>query len=71
MVLERNGGPGVHIDPPEDCAPCRVTGVVLLSGFALYWNHLRLITPKTARTHRIFYGTTSLGNIIVSVNSEN
>lgn len=51
------------IPPSEECAPCKVTGVFVLSAFALYWNHLRLATPKAAKRQRIFLGTTSLGNL--------
>ena len=45
----------------QECTPCKVTGVLVLCGFSAYWNHLRLSTPKSARTQRIFLGTTSLG----------
>jgi hypothetical protein len=48
-------------DIPKDCMQCKITGVVFLSGLSLYWNHMRLQTPKSAVSHRVFLGTTSLG----------
>jgi hypothetical protein len=48
-------------DIPKDCMQCKITGVVFLSGLSLYWNHMRMQTPKTAVSHRLFLGTTSLG----------
>ena len=48
-------------DIPKDCMQCKITGVVFLSGLSLYWNHMRMQTPKSAVSHRVFLGTTSLG----------
>lgn len=47
---------------PEDCLNCKIIGSATMGALALYWNHLRLTTPKNARVNRIFLGTMATGS---------
>lgn len=51
----------------EPCRQCQVTGVVVLTGLSLYWNHLRMATPQSARNQRKFLGITSAGIYIFDI----
>lgn len=61
-ALDANRAPRDVKVEPEDCLNCRLIGSATMGGLALYWNHLRLTTPKNAKVNRIFLGTMAAGN---------
>ena len=45
----------------EDCLGCRIVGTGTMGALALYWNHLRMSAPKSAKGNRLFLGTMAAG----------
>ena len=46
----------------EDCLGCRIVGTGTMGALALYWNHLRMTAPKSAKGNRLFLGTMAIGS---------
>ena len=56
------------VEIPGDCMECRIVGVATLSSLSLYANHLRMLSPKGVKGHRIFLGSLSAGDILCCTN---